>query len=79
MLTMLRMLRIARLLRKLDSLSGANSLRILQMVLGFVLVGHWGGLAWYMSFILPFEQRTIDELILRAEAMGNVRTRGGSR
>lgn len=47
-LTLLRLLRIARLERKFDKLTGANYIRIVQMVLGFVLLAHWVGLLWFV-------------------------------
>lgn len=56
----LRILRIGRLVRKINSLSGANMLRVLQMMAGFVLGGHWLGLGWYAIAIKPLEQEPFD-------------------
>ena len=50
-------------------------MRVVQLVAGFVLVGHWGGLTWYWNFILPLEDQTMRELEARAIAMGNVTLR----
>ena len=69
LLTLLRLLRMARLLRKLDSFSGGNYMRVVQMMLGFVLLGHWFGLLWYYNFISELEDVTRAELQARMAAM----------
>ena len=53
LLTLLRLLRIGRLLRKLDALAGANYARVVQMMVAFVLLGHWFGLLWCVYFACP--------------------------
>ena len=40
---LLTLLRVARVVRTMSVLNGANALRIVQLMLYFVMVGHWLG------------------------------------
>eukprot|EP00966_Prymnesium_polylepis_P042735 993052-Prymnesium_polylepis.2 len=57
---LLKILRIGRLVRKINAMSGANVLRVVQMMGAFVLGGHWLGLGWYAIAIKPLESEEYD-------------------
>ena len=40
------------------------------MVIGFLFLGHWGGLTWYVLFIKPLEAETLEEFAQRVLAAG---------
>ena len=53
---LLTMLRVTRVARNTSLLRGANALQVLQLMLWFVLIGHWMGLLWYVLAVVPLEE-----------------------
>ena len=45
--------------RKVGDLEGANALRVVQLMLYFVMVGHWLGLLWYIISIQPLVEKSV--------------------
>ena len=57
---LLALLRVGRLIRASDggegSGGGVGAMRIVYFIVGFVVIGHWLGLAWYQLAIAPIQE-----------------------
>jgi hypothetical protein len=54
-LHLLRALRGVYIIQRMNRLRGANVLRVIQMVLGFLLLGHYLGCCWYALVVWPLQ------------------------
>ena len=53
---LLRLLRLTRVRRKIMRMTGANIVRVFQLLLYFLMFAHWLGLLWYTIAIKPLEE-----------------------